>query len=306
MAKKAIWGVGIVLFAVFLLPKAVWDIQKKANPAILGSTIEQNVEKSELPHIKAAPELASAVPPPALLAKSAFALDPASSTILFTHNFDQELPIASLTKLMTAIVVVESVDLNSAVTVKKSATGVIGNSMGLVAGEKIRVADLLSGMLISSSNDAALTLADFVAGDSEKFVNLMNDRASKLNLAQTRFANPVGYDSQDNYSSTRDLSLLVLEFMKHSALNEIAETREKVVFSIDGKRQHKLTTTNKLLLADTRVVGIKTGFTSQAQGSLIIRAKDGHRDVVTIVLDSPNREGDSAALLKWIFDVYKW
>jgi D-alanyl-D-alanine carboxypeptidase len=178
--------------------------------------------------------------------------------------------------------------------------------MGLVPGEKIKVADLLSGMLIPSSNDAALTLADYVAGTPEKFVELMNHKTKQLNLASTNFNNPVGWDSEENYSTALDLSKVVVEFLKRPGLSNIVKTKEVDVSSVDGKFVHQLRSTNKLLMEDPSVTGIKTGFTSQAKGSLILRARRGNGEIVTIVLGSDNREEDSRKLLEWIFQAYRW
>ncbi|MBI3952873.1 MAG: D-alanyl-D-alanine carboxypeptidase [Candidatus Doudnabacteria bacterium] len=304
--KKIGLGGCIIFLAVMMIPKGFWGGKQKIPSRILGITRDATSQQSEVLGIKASPELASTKPAPKLGALSSFAFDPQSGTILYANNFDHELPIASLTKLMTALIVLKSASLDQVVAVKKSTTQPIGNSMGLVAGERITVGDLLKGMLISSSNDAALTLADFVSGDAEKFVERMNIEAGLLNLNQTRFSNPVGYDSKENYSTAHDLSRLVSEVIKNPVISQIVKTRETTVASTDGKISHKLTSTNKLLLTRLNITGIKTGFTSQSQGSLIVRMQDGNKDIVTIILGSPDRETDSEKLLDWVLSVYNW
>lgn len=303
LKKIAVFLAGAVVVLAFY-PKPTKENHNN-KPQVQGMSIERGTVLN-LFKVRPSPELAAAKTPPQLQAKAAFAFDPNSGTILFTSNFDERLPIASLTKLMTALIVVKSTDLEKVVTVKKFKTPIIGNSMGLLSGEKIKVKDLLSGVLISSSNDAALVIADFASSGTERFTAAMNEEAARLNMSSTHFTNPAGFDAKDNYSTAYDLSLLVSEFVKYDALNELVKIKETIVSSTDGKIKHKLSTTNKLLLENSSVIGIKTGFTSQAQGSLIIRAKDSDREVITIVLGSPDREGDSQKILDWIFDVYKW
>ena len=272
------------------------------NPTVLGTSLET----LPLPKLQASPELADHILPPVLTAKAGLAVDLNSQTILYAQNFDEKLPIASLTKLMTALVVMEKLNLNQRVRVNKLDTSVIGSSMGLLPDEQITVRDLLKGLLIASSNDAALVLARAAGGSQEEFVKLMNAKSRQLNLNSTSFTNPVGYDHKDNYSTADDLVKIVNEFLSSPVLSDIVQTRETVVYSIDKKNIHKLRTTNKLLLEDSKVTGIKTGFTSGAQGNLIIRAKEGDKDVVTVILGSSNREEDSRLLLDWLFKVYRW
>lgn len=303
MLKRILLGIFGLLLIFVLSPKTTFESKKEIQPKVLGTETDQQRKVS---FIKAAPELVLAQSKPELSSKAAFVYDPNSGSILYTHNFDQKLPIASLTKLATAFLAAEQVGLTDVVRVKKKHTQIIGTNMGLVPGEQITVLNLLKGLLISSSNDAALALADYVGGDEKGFVEMMNQKAKLLGLTDTHFSNPIGLDDEDNYSTAIDLSKLVTEFSKNILLAEIVKTKEMTVESFDKKFVHKLTSTNKLLLEDPRVVGIKTGFTSKAQGNLILRAKDGDAEVVTIILGSPNREEDSKKLLDWIFSVYRW
>jgi serine-type D-Ala-D-Ala carboxypeptidase (penicillin-binding protein 5/6) len=250
--------------------------------------------------------MAANVPVPSITAKAALAYDLKSGSILYTYNFDEKLPIASLTKLMTALVVIRSSDIDSFVIIKKSDINVVGSSSGLVEGESVRVKDLLRAMLISSSNDAALALANYVGGSEERFVAMMNDQARLLGLVNTHFSNPVGWDIEENFSNALDLSKIVNAFIQSRVLSEIVQTRETEIKSEDNRYTHKLTSTNKLLLENPTVIGIKTGFTTKALGNLIIRDVRGEQDVVTIVLGSENREEDTQKLLDWLFSVYRW
>ncbi|MGE5298307.1 MAG: D-alanyl-D-alanine carboxypeptidase family protein [Acidobacteriaceae bacterium] len=273
-------------------------VQKK----VLGVSTESLVQNK----LSSAPEFANVALPPQLTATSAMAFDLDSGTILYTHNFDESVGIASLTKLMTALVASDMIKPQDIVTVQKSDTLVVGNNMGLVPGERITVRDLEKGMLILSANDAAKTLARFSAGTEEKFIELMNQRAAKMGLGSSRFSNPVGLDSLENYSTAHDLSAIVKEFMKHSDLADIVKTKEATVYSLDYKTSHQLRTTNKLLLDNPDVFGIKTGYTSMAKGNLISYVVKDNARVVTIVLGSDNREDDATKLIDWVFATYQW
>lgn len=299
MLNKIIYTIlGIGLTLVFF-PHPARDAGR--TPVVSGVST-QDVSPSSL---KSAPEMAANIDPPKLTAKSALAIDLDSGTILYSSNLDEKLPIASLTKMMTAIVVVRNTNLEATVTIGKQGQ-VVGSTVGLVAGETITVHNLLKALLIPSGNDAALALANFVAGSQEQFALLMNQEAQTLGLVDTRFANPVGWDSDENYSNTLDLVKIVQEFLKHPELAEIVKTKEAVISSTDGKYSYDLHTTNKLLLDDPEVIGLKTGFTSRALGNLIILADHQDRKVLTIVLGSDNREQDTQNLLDWLFAVYRW
>src|SRR3989338_162278 len=295
-----ILGIGI---AFIFFPHTARDTTHK--PALSGVALQTASAKPE----HAAPEIALTLSAPTLTAKSAVAYDLNSGTVLYSKNLDQKLPIASLTKLITAVVVMERVDLNAVVTVRKEDLLGIGNTVGLVEGEKIRVSDLLKGMLIPSGNDAALALASFVSGSPEKFAELMNTKAKELNLVATNFSNPAGWDlwaEQENFSNSLDLLKMVQEFIKHEELLEVVKIKETAVASVDNKYIHRLKSTNQLLLDDEHVEGLKTGFTSKALGNLITLYNRDGTYVLTIILNSENREDDSRKLLDWVFTVYRW
>jgi len=286
-----------------LFPQPAQDNQSGISPIVLGtSTQNVNIEKKYF----SAPEMAISLSPPTLTTRAALAYDLNSDIILYSNNLNTRLPIASLTKLVTALVVVNNSDLENVVTVEKADTQVVGSNMGLVAGEKIKILDLLYGMLVSSSNDAAMALARSVGGSTESFNALMNKEAQKLKLLDTHFTNPVGWDLEDNYSTVLDLKIILSEFFKNSTLSEIVNTREKTISSIDSNYSHKLISTNKLLLENSNVSGVKTGFTTKALGNLIIKINKSNAQVVTIVLNSQEREQDTEKLIDWLFTVYRW
>jgi D-alanyl-D-alanine carboxypeptidase (penicillin-binding protein 5/6) len=291
-----ILGIGI---AFVFFPHTAHDTGKKS--LISGIATQKAQARPE----KAAPEMALNLSAPQLTAKAALGFDLDSGTILYSKNFDQKLPIASVTKLMTALVVADRLDWNSKVVVNLPGN-VIGTTIGLVNGETITVENLLKGMLISSSNDAAEALAMYASGSTDRFAAIMNDEGRKLGLTVTHFDNPVGYDSDSNYSNTLDLIKIATEFLKNEKLAEIVRTKSLAISSADGKYVHNLRTTNQLLLDDSNVEGIKTGFTSKALGNLVILYNHNGSRVITIVLGSDNRELDSKKLLDWLFTVYRW
>ena len=298
MLNKIIYTILGIGIALVFFPHGTKET--KRTEAISGISIQKT------DNVKPAPELASNVPAPQLTAKAAVAYDLDSKTILYSRNLDEKLPIASLTKLMTALIISHHANPDSVVVVGKTENNVVGASMGLVEGERITVGSLLQGLLISSSNDAALALGDFEAGSTDRFAELMNEQAVALGLNNTHFANPVGWDSDENYSNALDLIKITEEFLKSDKLRQIAKTKETLVSSTDGKYTHELHTTNKLLLDNPEVEGIKTGFTSKALGNLIILTNHDGNQILTVVLGSENREDDTQKLLDWLLEVYKW
>ncbi len=295
-----ILGIGI---AFIFFPQITKETRK--NQTISGITTKEALAKPE----KASPEMQLNLTAPILTAASAVVFDMNSSTILFSKNLDQKLPIASLTKLMTALVVVENANLDDETTVRKEDLLGIGNTMGLVAQEKIKVLDLLKGMLIPSGNDAALSLASHIAGSPEKFAGMMNVKAKELNLVATKFSNPAGWDlwaREENFSNALDLLKITQEFLKHKELSDIVKTKEIEVRSVDGKYVHKLKSTNQLLFDDSKVEGVKTGFTSKALGNLITLYNHNGAYVLSVVLNSQNREQDTQMILDWTMSVYRW
>jgi D-alanyl-D-alanine carboxypeptidase (penicillin-binding protein 5/6) len=308
--KQILIKVALLGSSAFLLLMLPGETIKKADsfpkPEILGAKTTDTPAPAPITKLKSSPEISATIELPVLTAKSSLAFDVQSGAVLYSDNHDEKLPIASLTKLMTAVVAVGKLDYDSTATITKDDVRVIGTNMGLLPEEKIKVIDLLKGLLISSSNDAAKALARTSAGSEQNFVALMNQKAKALDMYSTHFSNSTGLDSFDNYSTAHDLTRIVSEFIKNPVLNEIAETKEAEVKSIDGKISHKLITTNKLLLEDPTVIGLKTGFTALAKGNLIIRAKENRGEIVTIILNSDDRETDTKKLMEWILAVYKW
>ena len=304
---KLIVAVLVSCTGIFLPGQALETIEQRTHAEVLGINTVAPVKTEQTgTQLKVAPEFAHSIGLPEISAKSAIAYDLNSGALLYSKNYDEKVQVASLTKLMTALVAAEYLDYDKIVTVQSEDIRVVGTNMGLLPGEQIRVLDLFKGLLISSSNDASKVLARVAAGSEEKFVALMNLKGAELGLLSTRFSNPVGLDSNDNYSTAHDLMKIVNEFIKNPVFNQIVQTKELEVVALDKKTSHKIRTTNKLLLENPNVSGIKTGFTSLAKGNLVLKIKENSGEIISIVLGSDDREDDTQKLIDWVLDVYKW
>lgn len=300
MMKIAAALVAVFVFGVFFIPNWENNINHLTKKQILGQSQTKDSE------IAAAPELAAMADKPELTAKSVLAYDFKSGSILYSYNFDEQLPVASLTKLLSALVIVDSGKLQTLVTITEPDTLVIGANTGLVVGEQILVSELMKSMLIASHNDATLALARHVGGTIPNFVEMMNKKATELGMNNTHFTDPIGLDFINHYSTAHDLSFLLEKFLANEYLSNLVKTKETEILSKNLNFTHKVKTTNKLLLEDASIVGVKTGYTNEAKGNLVIRSVRNDADVVTIVLGSDDREGDTRKVLDWIYTVYKW
>lgn len=271
---------------------------------LLGFTPEPIIQPPlEVLEIHAAPQLAE-FSEPVVQAEAAIIIDLASGKILFEKNAKTELPIASLTKLMTGIVVKENYALSDTVVVSRTAAQQPPAKIWLSRGEKISVENLLKAALIESANDAAVALADHIGMDD--FVAKMNEKATALGLTHTSFANPVGYDDEDNFSTAHDLAILAQYFLRDDFLRETVATPRTGIVSKSGIL-YNLYSTNNLFGSYLDIRGLKTGRTDEAGECLaaISRAENG-KEILAIVLDSPKRFQETKALLTWAEEHYRW
>jgi D-alanyl-D-alanine carboxypeptidase len=250
------------------------------------------------------PELLS----PIIQAKSSMAMDIRTGLVLYENNSHERRQIASLTKLMTSLIIMEENNLDDVVTIGPNAAKMTGSTMYLVTGEEIKVQDLIYGMIISSSNDAALALAEFNAGSAKAFVEKMNKKALALGLLNTHFANPVGLDNKDNYSSAYDLAKLSQYVYQKKFIKQAATIKTLEVKSTDGKYTHKLDSTNELL--DNKFIkfkGLKTGTTDSAGLCIVTVAENENgNEILTVLLHSPDRFKETKILADWVFRAYNW
>lgn len=243
-----------------------------------------------------------APPAPQLKSTAAILIEPETRQVLHELNADDVRPPASLTKMMTALLVAESGDLGRVVEVSPTAATVGETSMHLTAGERISLYDLLLGVLLPSANDAAVACAEAVDGSIEAFVAHMNRRAAELGMTRTRFANPHGLHEDEHLSSARDLAILGAAVMARPELREIVRMKQATVPwpGHDGPRV--LVNRNRLLERWDACDGIKTGYTRQAGRCLAASAfVDGWR-LICVVLSSKDAWGDAERLLRWGFN----
>ncbi len=239
--------------------------------------------------------------------RSCVVLDRKSKTILFGKNENKQVKMASTTKIMTAIVIIENYDLNKEITVSKKAAGTGGSRLGLRTGDKITVHDLLYGLLLRSGNDAAVALAETVGGSIEGFAELMNQKAKELNLKNTHFESPHGLDSDGHYTTAYELALITDYALQNSTFAKIVGTKNYTI-TINGYPK-ALTNTNELLGNLNGVYGVKTGFTNGANRCLVSSCKRGDMDIICVVLgaDTKNfRTQDSIKLIEYAFVNYEY
>ncbi|MEK7178132.1 MAG: serine hydrolase [Patescibacteria group bacterium] len=235
-----------------------------------------------------------------LEAQAALAIKTDGSRVYYNKNVEMQRSVASLTKLMAAIIVLENYNLDEVIKIPLSAVRRESATGNLKSDELITVRSLLNIMLIDSSNDAAFALA----GKRTDFILLMNKKVKELGLANTHFTNPDGLDEPGNYSSALDIEKIFSYLInKYPEAFEILKTKNMVVYSADGKTENRLKSTNELLGKVDEVVAGKTGYTDEAGGSLILLNKN---NIITVVLGSPDRFGESEKLIQWLKEAYIW
>lgn len=245
---------------------------------------------------------------PQIEATSAIVIDVDTGKILFKKNIDQKLAMASITKIMTALVVLKYVsNLDEVVTVSEAASKLGGSQMYLLAGETITVENLLKGALINSANDAAMALAEYTTNNITSFVDTMNQYAGRLGLMSTHFSNVYGADAENHYASAYDLARLTSHALQNETFKSIVSVKEATVTDTSGRFIHKLHNTNKLIGEYINVIGVKTGTTEEAGASLVTAATgEIEQTVVTVLLNSPERFTEGKLLLDWALKSYTW
>lgn len=214
---------------------------------------------------------------------SAIVMEVSTKRTLYSSNIHQRLPMASTTKIVTGLVVIENAKLDSIVTIPKQAVGVEGSSIYLQEGEKLTVKELLYGLMLRSGNDAAAALAIYVAGNVESFAELMNAKAIDLGLKDSHFTNPHGLHHENHYTSAYDLATISAFAMQNETFAEIVGTKITTINGVSYKRQ--LCNKNKILSQYPGGTGIKTGFTKKAGRCLVASSKREGLEVVVVVLN---------------------
>lgn len=244
-------------------------------------------------------------------AKSAIMIEASTGEILFQKNKDEKLAPASMTKMMSMLLIMEEIEngnlkWNEMITTSEKASSMGGSQIFLKVGEKMTVEDLLKGVAIASGNDAVVALAERVSGSEEQFVKRMNTRAKDLGLKNTNFINATGLTADNHYSSAYDMSLIAKELVKHEKILEFTSTYEDYLRK-DTKSPFWLVNTNRLVRFKEGVDGLKTGFTDEAGYCLTATMKKDNMRLITVVMKEENtskRSADTTKMLDYGFNIY--
>lgn len=245
-------------------------------------------------------------------AESAILLETTTGKVIYEKNADKKLAPASMTKVMSMLLIMEAIDSNKLsfdddVVISENASSMGGSQIFLQAGEKYKVRELLKGIAIASGNDAVVAMSEKISGSTGEFVNAMNKKASDLGLKNTHFANPHGLKSNNHYTTARDMSIMALELLKHEKILEFTSIYEDYLKKPDGSSIW-LVNTNRLVRFYEGVDGLKTGFTDEAGYCLTSTAKRGDIRFLTVIMNSPTsdlRSKDTANMLNYGFNTYK-
>ncbi len=297
-----LWSFGVVLLFLLFLPGQNYyeTLQLQIKPPLVRATALDNFVPSNYP-IKVGLEEV-----PTVSAEAVTVLDLESGVIFYTKNPNQRLQLASITKLMTALVALDYYKLDDILKVKRLVTASGESEMGLKIGDQVSVQNLVYGLLVPSGNDAAYTLADNFPGGIENFIYSMNNRAEQLHMKNTHFENPSGLDSQNHYSSTNDIGILARQALKAKLISTAVATYGITLTDITGSRVYTLKNVNQFLGYLYGADGVKTGFTDLAGQCLVASvSRNGHR-VISVVLNSQNRFGESGQLIEWVYRNFNW
>ena len=273
-------------------------------PVVAAEPLEASCDAADVTVAGSVPSRTGNTPPPPITARNAAVIDGATGRVLLDGNMRQRVAPASTTKIMTALLAIESVPLDTWTRSATDAREMPGSSvMGLREGQYIRMEDLLYGLMLPSGNDAAIEIARHTWGTEERFVQRMNERAALLGLADTHFANPHGLDHPEHYSSAYDLAMLGRHAMGNATFRQIASTR---AHRLGPPADYTVYNGNSLLDRYPGAEGVKIGWTGRARWTFVASAtRDGHTLFVA-VLGSEDRDGDASNLLDWAFAEHEW
>jgi len=247
---------------------------------------------------------------PQISARSVLLVDVDTGLSLYEKNARLRMPMASLTKIMTAVMILGSHRPSEVVDIQDDFNQYtdLGVRIWLHQYEKITVGDLLTGLLVPSAGDAAVALAEYHSGSVEKFVEAMNAKARELGLRDTHFKNPIGLDEEGHYSTAFDLATLTRYALRFPEFRRIVALPEASISSTNGKITHSFKSTDELLGGYLDIRGVKTGTTDEAGQSVVNLARNpaSNKEVISVILDSTDRFQESKSLIDWSFRNYLW
>lgn len=241
-----------------------------------------------------------------LNSRIALIYDRSSGRIIFEKNGNKQTPMASTTKIMTAIVVLENTNLKNIVTVDSKSASIGGSRLGLKRNDKVTVNDLLYGLMLRSGNDAASALAIYIGGSIQNFAEMMNNKAKELGLKNTHFVVPHGLDNKDHYTTAYELAKITDYALKNETFKKIVSTSSTSI-NINGVPR-QITNTNKLLNNVSGVYGVKTGFTNGAGRCLVTACKKNKMDIITVIIGADTskiRTEDTKKLINYVEDKFE-
>lgn len=233
-------------------------------------------------------------------AKSAVLYQPDLDVFLYSKNADERLPMASTTKIMTALIALENSTMDEKVEIEDAAIGIEGSSAYLKRGDVLTMEELLYALLLQSANDAATAIAYHIGGNVEAFADMMNDRAEKLGLSNTHFENPHGLDGEKHYTTARELALIAAEAMKNEEFKKIVSTYKRTFATEERSRTY--VNHNKLLQLYEGCIGVKTGFTKKSGRCLVGASEKDGLCFITVTLDAPGDWKDHSVMMNYGYD----
>jgi D-alanyl-D-alanine carboxypeptidase len=295
-----VWTMLIFLFSIValgLINKFIVSSNnvKVEEPKVLEQSLSSPItEEVKLPQQEFKPSIES----PILNAKAYLVMDVKNDKVLVSENADMQLPPASLTKIMTAIIAMEEYNLSKSVVIPEKCIGLNGTSIGLQLNEVFTLEDLLYGLLVKSGADAACAIANI--SSEEEFLQKMNDKAKSIGLENTIFQNEIGLDAENNQlTSVNDIKKLSLYALKISTFRKIIGTKNAVIKNLVTGQTYSFVNTNDLLFSIPGTVGIKTGLTERAGQCLSYLYQNKDREIMIVILGSQDRFGDTKTLLNW-------
>ena len=291
----------LILFCLFIpIVKANEEIAKITEKDKSISTIE-TTDETKIDTLNLAPN-----------AKSAIMIESSTGKIIYEKNADERLAMASMTKMMTLLLIMENIEngnlkWDEIVTASENAASMGGSQIFLEVGEKMTVEDLVKGICIASGNDAAVAMAERIGGTEVNFVKMMNDRAKELGLKNTNFQNSCGLDTDNHYSSARDMALIAKNLVKYDKILEYTGTYEDYLRK-NTDNSFWLVNTNKLVRYYQGVDGLKTGYTSEAGYCITTTAKRNGMRLITVTMGEPTssiRNSETTTMLDYGFNTYQ-
>lgn len=290
----------ILLFLYIPIVYAKSEVPDKTIPTNSEEEIEIQ-EKQETDTLNLAPN-----------AKSAIMIEASTGKVIYEKNADEQLSMASMTKMMTLLLIMENIEngnlkWDEKITTSEHAASMGGSQIFLEVGEQMTVEDLVKGICIASGNDAAVAMAERIGGTEDNFVKMMNDKAKDLGLKNTNFVNACGLDTKNHYSSARDMALIAKELVKHDKILEYSGTYEDYLRK-NTDNSFWLVNTNKLVRYYQGVDGLKTGYTSDAGYCITTTAKRNDLRLITVVMGeetSAIRNSETTAMLDYGFNTYQ-